>query len=195
MKVNFYVKASWYRLFDPFYDQMTKLDLTHHLHMAIIPWVLGHWFISMFILRLIPGPPYCTRDLFYLAMEHVLFRQVECSIQYIYWKTFQPEYKSCILLFLMLLFSIKLISLLSLLFFIAFILFLILSLLLTYLRFLSLSQTNPSNHEWANWRAVSGAERCFWEKSPESGERLSTWGAGILPAAMQNNDRGRSSLE
>ena len=67
-------KTQLVKTFDPFYDQMTKLDLTHHLHMAIIPWVLGHWFISMFILRLIPGPPYCTRDLFLLGSR-------TCSIQ------------------------------------------------------------------------------------------------------------------
>ena len=36
----------------PSHDQMTKLDLTHHLHMGIIPWAPGHWFILMFILRL-----------------------------------------------------------------------------------------------------------------------------------------------
>ena len=66
--------------YDPFYDQMTKLDLTHHLHMAIIPWVKGHWFIFMLILRLILGPSYCTRDLFLLwnrtcSIQNVLFSQ------------------------------------------------------------------------------------------------------------------------
>ena len=32
---------------------MTKLDLTHHLHMGIIPWALGHWFIWIFIVTIL----------------------------------------------------------------------------------------------------------------------------------------------
>ena len=48
----------------PSHDQMTKLDLTHHLHMGIIPWALGHWFIFMFILRLLVN---LTVDLFLLG--------------------------------------------------------------------------------------------------------------------------------
>ena len=47
----------------PSHDQMTKLDLTHHLHMGIIPWAPGHWFILMFILRLLVN---LTVDLFLL---------------------------------------------------------------------------------------------------------------------------------
>ena len=55
--------ASNITIVKPSHDQMTKLDLTHHLHMGIIPWAPGHWFILMFILRRLVN---LTVDLFLL---------------------------------------------------------------------------------------------------------------------------------